>query len=88
MFTDSATSTFGSRLAEKRKAAGLTQEQLGVGMAADGGDIGKGGVSSWEVGRTLPSAHQIARICERLKCSADDLLGLKTKKAQKERTHG
>lgn len=68
--------SFGSRLAARRKAVGLTQEQLGEGLAADGGNVGKGAVSSWEVGRTVPSATQLPKICERLKCSADDLLGM------------
>lgn len=70
--------SFGSRLADRRKAAGLTQEQLGEGLAADGGNVGKGAISSWEVGRTAPSAAQIPKICERLGCSADDLLGMRT----------
>lgn len=74
--------TFGERLAERRKALGLTQEQLGAGLAADGGDVGKGGVSSWEVGRTFPSSAQIPSICQRLKCSADELLGMSTKRTK------
>jgi transcriptional regulator with XRE-family HTH domain len=65
----------GVRLAALRAAAGLTQEQLGEGLAADGSDVGKGGVSSWEVGRTSPSAAQIPALCKRLNCSASDLFG-------------
>lgn len=64
---------FGARLAALRTAAGLTQEQLGKGMAPDGGDLGKGAVSAWEVGRTTPSAAQIPKLCEILGCSPADL---------------
>lgn len=63
--------TFGARLAEKRKAAGLTQDQLGEHLG-----VGKGAVSAWEVDRTQPSAAQLAMICARLMCSADELLGV------------
>lgn len=73
----SPSETFGARLAAKRLAAGLTQEQLGAGLAPDGGDVSKGGVSAWEVGRTQPSAAQLVKLCKRLRCSSDDLLGIK-----------
>jgi transcriptional regulator with XRE-family HTH domain len=67
-----STMTFGERLAAKRRAAHLTQEQLGEAV-----EVGKGAVSSWEVNRTQPSSEQITKLCVRLKCSADELLGIK-----------
>lgn len=67
--------TFGSRLRVARELAGLTQEQLGVGMRPDGADLGKGAISAWETGRSVPDARQIAIIRERLGVSADHLLG-------------
>lgn len=66
--------SLGSRIAEARRASGLTQEQLGQGMGADGSDLGKGAVSSWEVDRTQPSAMQIARLADRLHVSTEYLL--------------
>lgn len=70
MLNSSPMPTFGARLAAKRKAAGLTQEQLGAGI------VGAGAVSSWEVNRTQPSPEQLVKLCARLNCSADDLLGI------------
>lgn len=60
---------FGPRLAAARKAAGLTQEELGVAVG-----LGKGAISSWETGRTQPDACQVAAISLRLGVSADHLL--------------
>ena len=71
---------FGVRLAEKRRAAGLTQEQLGAGLALNGSDVGKGAVSSWEVGRTMPSPALLPKLCARLGCSSDDLLGIASRR--------
>jgi HTH-type transcriptional regulator, cell division transcriptional repressor len=68
--------TLGSRIAAARRASGLTQEQLGIGLGPDGSDLGKGAVSAWEVDRSQPSAQQIALLASRLGVSADSLLGL------------
>lgn len=68
--------TLGERLARLRRAAGLTQEQVGVGLGADGRDLGKGAVSCWEQNVSQPSARQVRQLCERLGVSADYLLGL------------
>jgi transcriptional regulator with XRE-family HTH domain len=77
MSTEATLTTFGARLAAKRRAAGMTQDQLGEGLGPDGSNVSKGAVSAWEVDRTQPSAVQITRLCEKLKCSADELLGIK-----------
>lgn len=57
------------RLAAVRKAAGLTQEQLGdlVGVTRQA-------VSKWESGQTVPDAMIIASICQTLHVSADYIL--------------
>lgn len=73
---NAAAITFGSRLAAKRRAAGLTQEELGRGLAPDGGDLSKAAVSAWESDRNQPTAAQLRLICQRLNASANDLLGL------------
>lgn len=57
------------RLAAVRKAAGLTQEQLGdlVGVTRQA-------VSKWESGQTVPDALVVASICRCLHVSADYIL--------------
>ena len=57
------------RIAAVRKAAGLTQEQLGelVGVTRQA-------VSKWESGQTVPDAATIAALCQVLQVSADYLL--------------
>lgn len=57
------------RLAAVRKAAGLTQEQLGdlVGVTRQA-------VSKWESGQAVPDAMIIAAICRALHVSADYIL--------------
>lgn len=69
------TDTFGANLRAAREAAGLTQAQLGAGLASDGSDLRKATVSAWEVGRNTPDVHQLRAICQRLNVSADHLLG-------------
>ena len=73
--TETITSeAFCERLRAARQAANLTQAQLGEGLGKEGADLGKGAVSSWEVGMSTPSPHQLALICRRLGVSADRLL--------------
>ncbi len=57
------------RIAAVRRAAGLTQEQLGelVGVTRQA-------VSKWESGQTVPDAATIAALCEALHVSADYVL--------------
>lgn len=57
------------RLAAVRKAAGLTQEQLGdlVGVTRQA-------VSKWESGQAVPDALVIAAVCQTLHVSADYIL--------------
>jgi transcriptional regulator with XRE-family HTH domain len=75
MNTETDSATFADRLRTARAKAGLTQAQLGLGMGKDDSDLGKGAVSSWEVGASTPSSSQLALICRRLGVSADYLLG-------------
>jgi transcriptional regulator with XRE-family HTH domain len=64
---------FGSRLAERRKAKGLTQDQLGKGLGTDGKDVGKAVVWGWEK-EQHHRVDQLILICERLGVSSDWLL--------------
>lgn len=57
------------RIAAVRKAAGLTQEQLGELVG-----VSRQAVSKWEAGQTIPDAVTIARLCEALHVSADYVL--------------
>lgn len=66
--------TLGGRIAAARREAGLTQEQLGQGIEVDGSDLGKACISSWEVGRSQPSAALVARLADRLNVSTEYLL--------------
>ena len=57
------------RIAAVRKAAGLTQEQLGQLLG-----VTRQAVSRWESGQTTPDAATLAALCERLHVSADYVL--------------
>lgn len=79
--------TLGARIAAARRAAGLTQDQLGQGMGPEGSDLGKGAISSWEVDRSQPGAAQVAILASRLGVSADYLLGLAAANAPRSPTN-
>ena len=57
------------RIAAVRKAAGLTQEQLGELLG-----VTRQAVSKWESGQTSPDASTLASLCEKLRVSADYVL--------------
>lgn len=57
------------RIASVRKAAGLTQEQLGE-LAG----VSRQAVSKWESGQAVPDALTLAALCRKLHVSADYLL--------------
>lgn len=61
--------TFGKRLRDAITAAEITQEQLGD-------DVGrsKGAVTQWVQDKTEPDLATLAKICDRLKVSADFLV--------------
>lgn len=71
-----AAETLGARIAAARRAAGLTQEQMGQKMGPNGTDLSKGAISAWEVDRTQPSAAQIVGLAARLGVDANYLLGI------------
>ena len=57
------------RIAAVRRAAGLTQEQLGELLG-----VSRQAVSRWESGQTSPDAATLAALCEKLRVSADYVL--------------
>lgn len=62
---------FGVRLAQARIDAGITQSELArrVGMHANM-------VGAYEQGAHEPTANALARLCDALVVSADDVLGI------------
>lgn len=52
----------------RRKAAGLTLDELGARLGCSGAAVGM-----WERGETLPSADRLPDIASALHCSVDDL---------------
>lgn len=70
---------FGERLAAARKAKGLSQEALGRALAEAMGEphsdaSKKQGISHWEKDRFQPNIEQLAKLCEILDCTADQLI--------------
>ena len=57
------------RIAFVRRAAGLSQEQLGERLG-----VTRQAVSKWESGQTVPDAITISRLCQVLNVSADFVL--------------
>ncbi len=62
---------FAQKVFERRKAQGLTQEQLGAEIGVSGQSVSK-----WENGETLPDLSLIPALCQVLGISADTLLGV------------
>lgn len=62
--------TFGTRLQQIRKAAGLSQEQL-----ADLINMSRQAISKWETDQATPDIEKVSLLCEIFKISADELLG-------------
>jgi len=60
---------FNERIAATRRAAGLTQEQLGERVG-----VTRQAVSKWEAGTAMPDALTAAKLCDALNVSADYLL--------------
>jgi len=62
--------TFGTRLQQIRKAAGLSQEQL-----ADLINMSRQAISKWETDQAVPDIEKVSLLCDIFKISADELLG-------------
>lgn len=82
MKRESTVKDFGKRLADLRRAAGLTQKQLGE----------KVGVSNrvifyYEGESDYPPAHLIEPLAKALNVSTDELLGIKAVKQQRNPEH-
>ena len=62
--------TFGTKLQQIRKAAGLSQEQL-----ADLINMSRQAISKWETDQVAPDIEKVSLLCDIFKISADELLG-------------
>ena len=62
--------TFGTKLQQIRKAAGLSQEQL-----ADLINMSRQAISKWETDQATPDIEKVSLLCDIFKISADELLG-------------
>ena len=61
---------FGTRMYKSRVAKGMSQRDLGKLVGVHPNTI-----STYEMGAHEPTVHVLARICDALKVSADELLG-------------
>jgi transcriptional regulator with XRE-family HTH domain len=61
----------GTRIQERRRAQGLTQEQLGAELS-----VSAQAVSKWETGESAPDIGILPSLCHTLGISADTLLGI------------
>src|SRR4030067_3232599 len=68
---------FGERLADLRKAMGLTQKQLGEKVG-----VSNRVIAYYEGETDYPPAHLVEPLAKALKVSSDELLGLKRIKQQ------
>ena len=57
------------RIAAARRAAGMSQEQLGEALG-----VSRQAVSKWESGQTKPDLEAVGKMCELFRLSADYLL--------------
>ena len=56
------------RIAELRKAAGKTQEQLAREVG-----VSRSAVAMWEVGAISPATEKLPQLADSLECSIDEL---------------
>lgn len=63
--------TFGKKLQEARRSAGLSQEQLAEIL-----HMSRQAISKWETGESVPDVEKLREICGVFGVSADELLGL------------
>jgi transcriptional regulator with XRE-family HTH domain len=61
----------GEKLKIRRKALGLTMEELAERIGA-----GKGNIAIWEAGNSVPSGEYLALLCEELKKFPSDFFDI------------
>ena len=70
--------TFGKKISELRRAAGLSQEQFGEMFG-----VSRQSVSKWESDQTMPELATIIKIADFFGISVDEVLGRENMKTQK-----
>lgn len=73
IWTPQQRAAFGLRLAKARNDRGMTQDEVAA-ACDDWGVSGKGTVSAWEKGRTMPSAMQVAILAAEYRVSVEWLV--------------
>ena len=76
--TAAGSEAIGRRMAEFRKARGITQVELAERL-----DVSQAVISQWEKGRRLLHGELIAALADVLHVSADALLGVRSKKSRR-----
>lgn len=66
---DKASNIVGKRLNQIRKEKGYTLESFSELLAQYGVDVKRGGISKWEMGKSLPSVYNLVAICHALDIS-------------------
>lgn len=61
-----------NNIQERRKQAGLTQEQLAKALTIDRSTVAK-----WESGESMPRAQLLPKLAEILKCTIDEIFKAK-----------
>lgn len=82
MKRESTIKEFGKRLSDLRRAAGLTQGQLGEKV-----EVSYRVIAYYEGETSYPPAHLIEPLAKALKVSTDELLGVKDIKLQRDPQH-
>jgi transcriptional regulator with XRE-family HTH domain len=82
MKRESTVRDFGKRVADLRRAAGLTQKQLGEKVSVSARVI-----AYYEGETNYPPAHLIKPLAKALNVSTDELLGVKAIKQQRDPQH-
>lgn len=63
---EKAANTIGRRIAEARRARGLSLADMSEGLARYGVSASRSAVNKWELGTVCPSSYQLLAICELL----------------------
>lgn len=65
--------TIGEIIQQKRKAAGMTQRQLGEAIGIEGRS-GENHVQKWEYNQLTPSLKYLRPLCRALHCTLEELI--------------
>ena len=61
----------GNRISQARRSKGIRLPELSEKLKCYGVNVGKGGLSKWETGLTVPNAYQLMALCSALDIESD-----------------